>query len=203
MRHRSKSAETGGGLLGKYTKLPIKKRLSTHDIRSKWTEKEKAACGNLLLQFLKDKSKVFWSVESDEIQETMNVDVVKEFEDRLEFTLSPFPNVHDPSFLSDLDAELRSTLPGFGVRLRSDARTQTFFSPEDKNQSFTAKTYSDALVPCFVYRRTRIMDPFCIFAGAVIVFLLILCYLFLFRSIYSREGYSFSLAFNEVLRAFF
>ena len=194
---------TGKSLVEKYTKLPIKKRLSTHDISHTWTEREKTICGDLLLDFLKKKSKVFRTAASHDLTDTIVVEKVKEYEDRLEFTLSPFPTVYSPLFLGDLDEELTKSIPGFSLRLRGDVKKHTFFSPEDKSEAFTATTYTDAFIPCFVYKRVSIGDPYWILFIALIVIIFAGCYFSIFRSIYSEEGYSTASALTEVLKAFF
>ena len=176
----------------------MKKRLSTHNIIPSWTDEEKEACGNILVSFLTTHPPL-----SNTFEDTLHVQNVRDFEDRLEFTVSPFPQSYPPSFLAKLDSEVQKTLPGFSVKLRQDARTHTFISPENRDETFKATTYTDALAPCFVYRRKRISDPFLLFVGVFVLVVFILWYLSVFRWIYHEEGYTMSAALSEVSKAFF
>ena len=91
------------------------------------------------MDFLKQKSKVFSTAASHDLTDTIVVEKVKEYEDRLEFTLSPFPTVYSPSFLGDLDEELTKSIPGFSLRLRGDVKKHTFLI---KQLLTIADTYS-------------------------------------------------------------
>lgn len=205
IKKRNGHSKTGSQLIEKHTNLPIKARLYTHDISSKWKEEEKDALSKVLLEFLNNNKDFILSEQNDlyDEEKTFKIEHLKEHEDKLVFTVIPLPIWSNPYYFAKLDQKLINDLKGFRLEFLQDTKTQTFFSVHDKEDKFTAKSFSNSMTPCFVYTRQPFVDPLMIFLIIAALVIFVILSLVKFFILYQIEGYSIEEALKEVFYLFF
>jgi hypothetical protein len=172
----------------------------------KWTQREEHELGELLKNFLSKKSAAFrgaLKVEGKEDQEICVVNT-QPFEDRIEFSVKPFPSSYNAEFFTLLDREVRRDLPGFELAFHSQThrpRKRTFISAENNQTMFRAKVHSEGFDPYFVYRRNPLKDYPWLLVVMIVLTVFTLYMVWCFVALYQSHGYGAVSGIREVFRA--